>query len=236
MLKELDVGKKDIASKLIKNAPRPPGKFTPANNLFGSQTQTLTREKEETKDKVLEEIDEKIHDIPDLPKLELGNGLVSHLGAEAKDILEGKLVNSKKLEDDALENIKEGHGFEEIKDAFDEGTVPEQLEFFYGGENEIFARACNFWSLGNVNREFIAFIISDIGKNIMTNSSLSKHIESENIFHQNFNTNENFYSFHLAQQEETKAIISKRIWYHYSFEKYVKNIFLLSQWITLKEN
>ena len=236
MLKELDVGKKDIASKLIKNAPRPSGKFTPANNLFGSQTQTLTREKEETKDKVLEEIDEKIHEIPDLPKLELGNGLVSHLGAEAKDILEGKLVNSKKLEDDALENIKEGHGFEEIKDAFDEGAVPEQLEFFYGGENEIFARACNFWSLGNVNREFIAFIISDIGKNIMTNSSLSKHIESENIFHQNFNTNENFYSFHLAQQEETKAIISKRIWYHYSFEKYVKNIFLLSQWITLKEN
>ena len=236
MLKELDVGKKDIASKLIKNAPRPPGKFTPANNLFGSQTQTLTREKEETKDKVLEEIDEKIHEIPDLPKLEQGNGLVSHLGAEAKDILEGKLVNSKKLEDDALENIKEGHGFEEIKDAFDEGAVPEQLEFFYGGENEIFARACNFWSLGNVNREFIAFIISDIGKNIMTNSSLSKHIESKNIFHQNFNTNENFYSFHLAQQEETKAKISKRIWYHYSFEKYVKNIFLLSQWITLKEN
>ena len=204
MLKELDVGKKDIVSKPIKNAPRPPGKFTPANNLFCSQPQTLTKEKEETKDKVLEEIDEKIHEIPDLPKLELGNGLVNLLGAEAKDILEGKLVNSKKLEDDVLENIKEGYGFEEIKDAFDEGAVPEQLEFFYGGENKIFARACNFWSLGNVNREFIAIIISDIGKNIMTNSSIFKHIESENIFHQNLNTNENVYSFHLAQQEETK--------------------------------
>ena len=93
-----------------------------------------------------------------------------------------------------------------------------------------------FGCLAMLIKNFAAFLISDIGKNIMTNSSLSKHIESENIFHQNFNTNENFYSFHLAQQEETKAIISKRIWYHYSFEKYVKNIFLLSQWITLKEN
>ena len=111
---KLDPFSKNIIRKqnLIKNAPRAPGKFTPANNLFGSQTQTLTREKEETKDKVLEEIDEKIHEIPDLPKLELGNGLINVLGAEAKDILEDKFVNSKKLEDDALENIKEGYGFE----------------------------------------------------------------------------------------------------------------------------
>ena len=111
---KLDPFSKNIIRKqnLIKNAPRAPGKFTPANNLFGSQTQTLTREKEETKDKVLQEIDEKIHEIPDLPKLELGNGLINVLGAEAKDILEDKFVNSKKLEDDALENIKEGYGFE----------------------------------------------------------------------------------------------------------------------------
>ena len=57
----------------------------------------------------------------------------------------------------------------------------------------------------------------------MTNNNLSIHIEFENIFHQNFNTNENFYSFLLAQQDETKAIIPKRITYHYSFENYIKN-------------
>ena len=57
----------------------------------------------------------------------------------------------------------------------------------------------------------------------MTNNSLSIHIEIGNIFYQNFNTNENFCSFLLAQQDETKAIIPKRIAYHYSFEKYIKN-------------
>ena len=57
----------------------------------------------------------------------------------------------------------------------------------------------------------------------MTNNSLSIHIESGNIFYQNFNTNENFYSFLLAQQDETKAIVPKRISYHCIFEKYTKN-------------
>ena len=57
----------------------------------------------------------------------------------------------------------------------------------------------------------------------MTNNSLSIHIESGNTFYQNFNTNENFYGFLLAQQDETKAIIPKRIAYHYSFEKYINN-------------
>ena len=57
----------------------------------------------------------------------------------------------------------------------------------------------------------------------MTNNSLSNHIESGNIFYKIFNTNENFYSFFLAQQDETKKIIPKRIAYHHSFEKYFKS-------------
>ena len=57
----------------------------------------------------------------------------------------------------------------------------------------------------------------------MTNNSLSIHIESGNIFYQNFNINENFYSFLLAQQHEVKAIVPKRISYHNSFERYSQN-------------
>ena len=54
---------------------------------MGSQTQTLTREKKEgTKDRVLHEIDDKIYEIPDLPKLELGDGLANVLGPEPEDI------------------------------------------------------------------------------------------------------------------------------------------------------
>ena len=65
------------------------------------------------------------------------------LGKEADDILDEKLVNKKKQEDEALKNFKEEYGFEEIKDAFDEGSVPNQLGFFYGGQNENFAHAAD---------------------------------------------------------------------------------------------
>ena len=57
----------------------------------------------------------------------------------------------------------------------------------------------------------------------MTNNTLSIHIESSNIFYQNFNTNENFHNFLLGQQDKTKRIIPKRIGYHHIFGKYIKN-------------
>ena len=57
----------------------------------------------------------------------------------------------------------------------------------------------------------------------MTNNSLSIHIVSGDIFYDNFNTNENFYSFLLTQQDESKQVIPKRISYSYSLEKYIKN-------------
>ena len=55
----------------------------------------------------------------------------------------------------------------------------------------------------------------------MTNNNLSIHVESGNIFYQSFVTNGNFYSFLEAQQDKIKAIIPKRISYHYSFGKYI---------------
>ena len=80
-------------------------------------------------------------------------------------------------------------------------------------------------SLSNDNRELIAFLISDAGQNIMTNNSLSIHFESGNIFYQSFNTIENSYNFLLAQQDETKAVVPKRISYHKIFPKFSTVIF-----------
>ena len=81
------------------------------------------------------------------------------------------------MEDEVLENIKEKYRFEEIKEAFDEASVPHQLEFFYGGINENFIQACYFLSPKNDNREFIAFVVSDKGQNVMT-INISIHVES----------------------------------------------------------
>ena len=61
------------------------------------------------------------------------------LRVEADDILDEKFVNKKKQDEKFVNkkkeegkadgNFKEKHGFEEIKDAFNEGSVPNQLDF-----------------------------------------------------------------------------------------------------------
>ena len=86
-------------------------------------------------------MDEKIYELPEPPKLELGDGLLNTLGIEADDILEKESVNKNQLEDETLKQIKEEYNFYEIRDVFDKGTVPQQLDFFYGGENSNFNRA-----------------------------------------------------------------------------------------------
>ena len=78
-------------------------------------------------------------------------------------------------------------------------------------------------SLSEDNNEFASFLWSNMGQNIMTNNSLLIHIETGDIFYNDFNTKGNFYNFLLAQQDELKQFIPKRIFYHYSFEKYTRS-------------
>ena len=55
--------------------------------MFGSQTQILTRKKEETKNE--EPLnDNKIYQLPEMPKIELGDRLANVLGTEGEEILE----------------------------------------------------------------------------------------------------------------------------------------------------
>ena len=77
--------------------------------------------------------------------------------------------------------------------------APPQLEFFFGGENENFVSACNFSLLNEGNNEFISFLCSDIGQNIMTNNSLSIHAKSGDIFYNDFNTKENLPNYNKPQ-------------------------------------
>ena len=80
-------------------------------------------------------------------------------------------------------------------------------------------------NLNKNNSAFINFIWSEKGEEILSSNSHSIHTETGDTFYDNFNTNENFYDFLLAQQDETKKIIKKKISYTYSFEKCIK-IFL----------
>ena len=161
--------------------------------------------------KVIENIVSALNEIPDPPKIELGNPLLDVLLTKSDDIIQGDYIN-----------IKDEYNFEGIKDAFDDERVPPQLEFFFSGENDNFLNACNFIGLNKDNNKFVSLLCSDMGQNILTNNSVLIQVESRNIFYNNFNTNENFYNCLLPQQDETKQFIPKCILYNHSFERYMK--------------
>ena len=55
----------------------------------------------------------------------------------------------------------------------------------------------------------------------MTQNKLSIHVESGDVFYDNHNTEENFYSFSLSQQNDEAAYVPKKFSYNNTFEKYI---------------
>ena len=107
---------------------------------------TITKTKLE-KEQILEDIDTVIYEVPEPPKIEIGDPLMDFPSADAEGILADDYVNPEELQDKTIEQIKEEYKFNEIKDAFDEGKIPPQLEFFFGDDNDNFLLTCNFLSL-----------------------------------------------------------------------------------------
>ena len=82
--------------------------------MFGSQTQTLTSEKEKTKDGK-ESDTNKIYELPEILKLEFGDRLVKVLGTEGEEILEDNFLPGKELEDKNILEIKQEYEFNKIR-------------------------------------------------------------------------------------------------------------------------
>ena len=55
----------------------------------------------------------------------------------------------------------------------------------------------------------------------MTQNKLSIHVGSGDIFYNNRNTGENFYSFLLSQQDDEFTYVPKKFSYRNSFETYI---------------
>ena len=111
---------------------------------------------------------------------------------------------------------------EKIRDTMAEkGTVPESIYFFYVGDSQPFNNPLEFLGLSRINREFGAFLLSDLGLKTMTQNKLSIHVDSGDIFYNNHNTDEKFYSLLLSQQNGEAAYVPKKWSYSNSFEEYI---------------
>ena len=107
------------------------------NNLFGSQAAMADPREEEKKAKTKQDVDDFLCELPErtIPDLELGDGLLNSLGTNAQ-------------------NIMDEYEIDKIRDTMD--------EIFYGGDSEQFVNALEFLGLIPINREFGAFLLSDL--------------------------------------------------------------------------
>ena len=100
--------------------------------------------------------------------------------------------------------------------------ILKESEFYFGGENDKFFLMYLQLGLNKDNENFIDFLSSNIGSQIFRENMLSIHIETGNIFCDNYNTNESIYGFLLNQQDETKQKIHGTLTYRDSLSNYVK--------------
>ena len=151
-----------------------------------------------------------------------GDGLLTSLATEAEDLFNEDAPLTRKEEDRVLKKIMDEYEVEKIRDTMDEQEkVPESIYFFYGGDSDQFNNALEFLGLSPINREFGAFLMSDLGLKTMTQNKLSIHVDSGDIFYDNHNTGENLYSFLLSQQNDEAAYVPKKMSYSNSFEEYI---------------
>ena len=104
------------------------------------------------------------------PDLELGDGLINFLGTEAESISDKDAPPSKKEEEEEiLKDFMKEYNTEDMKEMMDESAqIPESIYFFYGGQSDQFENALEFIGLSPINREFAAFLLSDLGEKTMT--------------------------------------------------------------------
>ena len=110
-------------------------------------------------------------------------------------------VKVEELDDKDIQEVKGKYNFDDIKNEFNHGKVPEILEFFYEGADNEKSRTNMFdrWQHWLYQLCFLnAQRVTGRWKSMLIN------LETGNIFHDNFNMKESFYGFLLNQQDENK--------------------------------
>ena len=152
------------------------------NNIFVSIGAMMGPRSKEKNISDNNEVDDFLYELPDnFPSLELGDKLLDTLGNVGEEVL-ADTPTKKDEEDSVLQDIIDEYNIPDMKNTMDEtGEVPENIYFFYGGESEGFVNALEFLGISPENREFAAFLLSDLGRKTMTQNKLSIHVDSGDI-------------------------------------------------------
>ena len=109
-----------------------------------------------------------------------------------------------------------------------EGKTPDQLKFFSGEEKEEHlwktqARK-NVGVLSKGNEEFLGYLASKYGRDVLQTNKLKIHLESGEIYQDNINTGESLYNFLRAQEEVSKKFLNLDTNLSGDLEYYIRKI------------
>ena len=100
--------------------------------------------------------------------------------------------------------------------------MPFEFEFFNGGVNLEFDSFVKRFGLTTENKEFLNFLLSKYCKEILQNSNLKIHIETDNIYYDDRDTNKSIFQFIQNQQNTTKGIICHDFKFSNNLKPYYK--------------
>ena len=138
------------------------------------------------------------------------------------EVLDFEFELEKAKNESELEQFKKYYNLDKLVKEIDSGKVPEQLEFYFGGNNENFFTKLISLFPNSKNVDFLDFLASDFCAEIMRQNKLSIHIETDNLYYDNMNTCESIYEYILSQQAQTKKIVNSNLYYRSSFESYLR--------------
>ena len=140
-------------------------------------------------------------------------------------ILDGNLREVFHDADQALNNeidIGETNEYADFSEQLDRGEIPEELQFFSGGEGmenlyrEI--RDAN-WTAGN--QDIIEYLATDECRDAIERDGITMHVSSGDIYVNNENTEESLYTFLNNQQDQSKKEIPLGFTYDDDYTDYM---------------
>ena len=119
--------------------------------------------------------------------------------------------------------IKENDEFADFSDKLYRGEIPEELQFFSGGSENISSlyREINDHNLNERNQDFIDYLATEECKKALERDKISIHVSIGDIYINNENMGESLYTFLNNQQDETKEEIPLDFTYDDDYTDYM---------------
>ena len=136
---------------------------------------------------------------------------------------EFELKRDKKTKDE--QELFDEFSLKYLHEEINEGKVPTELEFYFGGENKNFFLKCLTLDLDDKNKNFIDFIASEIDEEIFLQSTLSIYLKTGNVYCENLNLNEFIYDFFNNNRTRQKKTVNATLSFNDSFSSYMMEIF-----------